>query len=172
MIFIPGMSSPFYLGSYWNQIPEVLREHGYDVIDFGSKLTLQAQFRELYEFLRLAERAQMRLHLASDSTNLHLLSLICRLQSSAIESINVFVPTSFALSDLDPKIQVHKISAQTSKVAGLRYWLFFLHNCFSIWFRGLQSPAHAEVLGLNPSPEHQQQFLKWAKMLAEQELKC
>jgi hypothetical protein len=147
LLFVTGERSVFYFRNYWNTLPQLLREHGYEVevLELPWRANHRAHLLQLY----LRRHPQQRFHLVGDCTSATLLQQFR--QTPQIVS-----------STMLSAIEVHRRPA-------LPYRLSFATHQAVCRLRGLTAP-HLEELGLISQKEQSsylQQMLRLCISLAE-----
>ncbi len=168
IVFISSVPSVFYFGNYWNYIPEILTEHGYDVIELNFK-NKKDLLTNLQSNIKALKAHYTNVHIIGDFSIKKLLqkklnnrqTLLDQLWTIETQSTNRPQKTksknTFYLSTVNP--QTHFI------------WrvLIFFHNHL------LNSSLSPVVVGLTDVKSLNSiafQYLKLANLLAESDYKC
>lgn len=112
--FLSGKQSPFYFGKYWNNLPEYLAEHGYEV----NTLNLPSRSTELRSLKldAILKTQKQPLHLFCDCSTIIEDLPVLKKYSTICKSINVFT-TQDAPKEISniKNLYIHKVTRLNSK---------------------------------------------------------
>ena len=175
VVFVTGYRSLFYFTSYWNQIPNYLREHGYDVEIMslpwrGRKARLKALAEELVNL-------KSPIHLIGDSSIEGELISIAEMELENIATVTVVSdeeerPSKLEVSDLKPSptSKIKRLILEDSHSTKLDPQKVFLK--INNVFNGGRAQVSSQVVGLNNDVSHElmKPYLRHVITLAEEDL--
>ena len=164
LIFVPGKRSLVYFLHYWNQIPEYLAAHGYEVYT----LTLpwrnsERRKKALENSLRLLENKGQKFHLFVDGdTSVEVESVISAGNYNCVASVTSIcdgTKTKTAHS------MIEDVTIAADESTGWKSVLWRIHNLLTE-----KNPEQKNAVGWAPSLITMQSFLSRAQHLAERDL--
>ena len=170
IVFVTGRRSLFYFKNYWNQVPNFLAEHGYEVevmeLPWRNR---KARFAAMQALLTKRSRP---CHLIADSSQTNELQELAKLGLATVMSITVTQAKSrierLGVNDLRPRndgIQVLEMP-QTKQIS-LKGLFLGLHN-----FISGSNPVYSDQIGATSSAGTyltERKFLEYAISLAERD---
>lgn len=164
LIFVPGKRSLVYFLHYWNQIPEFLAAHGYEVYTLSLPWrNNERRRRALRNSLRILENKGQKFHLFVDGdTSLEVEAVIADGELRCLASVTSIcdgtkTKTAHSL--------IEDVTIAADESSGWRSALWRIHNLLTD-----KSPEQKNAVGWAPSLITMQSFLSRAQHLAERDL--
>lgn len=174
VVFLSGRKSLFYFLNYWNNIPERIREHGYEVFELSLPWRNTIESRShLSRFIKELEAENKKVHVFADPSRLLELQSLSEDSSTAIQSLNLVSPNDaidFLNTQLRPSpqpIQNHIYPCDSKPLRLFWRILIAAHKLTS-----LTRHFHPEILGFTTQQKRIESFyLKVLTDLALSDLK-
>ena len=135
LLFLTGQRSLFYFLNYWNQIPEYLAGHGYEVFTLPlSWRNPKKRQKVLKSFLQSAEQKNKKYHILFDSSILpELQDLLSEAHYEAAESLTVIQSLSAKIPPPANSVKPlkHSIEELSFSVSSQAPWIWRAHQLFS-----------------------------------------
>jgi hypothetical protein len=169
LVFITGRRSLFYFLSYWNDIPDFLAQHGFQVELVNIRWNhTHHRFQDLQTTLQSYDRAGKRIHLCIDSTSLkELIRLIDSHHFRCVESIHLFGSDS----ELPPyrlKLPIRTIDLSEDEHRAPLFWQ--LHSILTFQYSLRKSSKTLQQLGWRLNLRAANCLLSQVQVLAETDL--
>ncbi len=180
IIFISGKRSFFYFGSYWNQVPNYLMEHGYEVFELNLPWRNEKKrLQELESFLKLSINSDdLQYHIILDEVCHEEFSELIAQYSPLLQSLNIVKANNpnhkISTIDLQPlQVPTYDITISTRPKFTLQalVWrsLLLIHNFIISPARSVKGELIG-VPGIANTEQMNNQFLNAAVKLAEREI--
>ena len=160
LVFIPGRFSFFYFSKYWNNIPQYLKEHGYEVIE--AKLSFKSLFfhkKSLVESLKSLSLKHKKFHVIFDPSQISQANHLAKTKPPYIHAIHIFSSGKDQILAHN-EINQHQIDLSGKVTHNKEDYLKILHDLLT------QSPkiVPSELLG---AQSHEDQLTVEPKYLEE-----
>lgn len=179
LVFITGRRSLFYFLKFWNWIPQILAEHGYETFVLNLPWRKPALRRQaLKKFLSNCEKNNKKVHLIAEESAEKDLTWLSQLPDESIKSCWIIRSKRHQVSRLNPqdlrpqseKWREFELSQTIPKTSFLLKLPLWLHNLIHF----PEKPLDPLTLGLT-NPKHvdqiRTQYLKLAILLAESDIR-
>lgn len=169
VVFLTGKRSLFYFLNYWNSLPQRLRDHGYEVLEWNlpwrSRRQIQKRLREL---IREFENSGRHFHIIADATMEEHLLYLAEQKIFHIQSLNLVGEDENELLDsfsgsLSPRIHPIRFHALKTLNAPRFHWTQFwvkVHQCLIRPFK-----FHPFLIGITSDQKRLEEF--YLKILTE-----
>ena len=164
IVFISSKSSIFYFGSYWNFIPQLLREHGYDVIEIRAISVHNLQ----NELLKMKKKSP-HYHIIGDRSSTQYLTTLSLSADFKKYDFWVLNNPRESTSHSFPPLKTFTIAEPKGRAPFLGIFFIYLHNFIrkahlTPYIVGLLRPQDFNGLCI--------QYLDFANSLAQSDFKC
>lgn len=169
LVFITGRRSLFYFLSYWNQIPNFLSEHGFDVTILSLNWNnTNIRTKQLVQNFVGLERVHKKVHLFIDQTTLS--ELVLLIQNRDFESIAsiTLIGNGAKLPPYRLKIPIYELELIPHKFSAPIFWK--IHSVLTFQFKMKSEIASLTQLGWNLKAENGYTILERVQDLAERDL--